>query len=230
VIAAFKAQVADAARRANYRPKRYTRIRFQYHNNVKPRRQSHATDAASTSPEWFTPPRVFEVMGVEFDMDPASPGADIVPWIPAKQHLTRAEDGLTTPWEGFVWCNPSYGVRNGMQKWIDKFVVHGNGVILLPGYTYTKWFHDFMSAVDLILFPLFKLNFISPRLPAGRNATLSNCLAASGEQGQAALRNAAASGFGKLFIPEKVFAPRNWQSGSIAAITETSDGRDEIGK
>lgn len=71
-------------------------------------------------------------MGVEFDIDPASPGADIVPWIPAKQHLTRAEDGLTTPWQGFVWCNPPYGVRNGMQKWIDKFVTHGNGVILLP--------------------------------------------------------------------------------------------------
>jgi hypothetical protein len=185
VTAAFKARLADAARRANYRPKfglhLYTRASFQYHNNIKPRRHSNAIDAASTSPVWFTPPRVFEVMGVEFDMDPASPGADIVPWIPAKQHLTRAEDGLTTPWQGFVWCNPPYGVRNGMQKWIDKFVAHGNGVILLPAYTYTQWSHNVVGAADLILLPLFKTNFISPTMTAGRNATLSNCLAATGE-------------------------------------------------
>ena len=76
-------------------------------------------------------------MGVEFDMDVASPGCDSVPWIPAKQHLTHAEDGLTTPWNGFVWCNPPYGLRSGKQKWIEKFVAHGNGVILLPAYTYT---------------------------------------------------------------------------------------------
>jgi hypothetical protein len=53
--------------------------------------------------------KVFTAMGVEFDMGVASPGRDNVPWIPAKQHLTHAEDGLTTPWHGFVWCNPPYG-------------------------------------------------------------------------------------------------------------------------
>ncbi len=36
------------------------------------------------SKEWYTPRYIFEDIGIEFDMDVASPGKDIVPWIPAK--------------------------------------------------------------------------------------------------------------------------------------------------
>jgi hypothetical protein len=47
---------------------------------------------------------------------------------------------------------------------------------------------------------LFKLNFINPNQPVQRrNCTLSNCLAAIGEKGQTALRNAANTGFGQRF-------------------------------
>lgn len=161
----------------------------QLHKNVKPR---------STNTEWYTPKRVFDAMNVEFDLDPASPGKDIVSWIPATTHLTIAEDGLTTAWQGFTWLNPPYGIRNGMLKWIEKFVQHGNGVIPLPGYTYTKWFHDFVPYTDLLLLPLFKLQFTSPTFINTRNCTTSNVLAAIGERGQQALRNAAATGFGRL--------------------------------
>src|SRR4029077_18348264 len=45
--------------------------------------------AETRSVEWFTPPRIFECMpGVEFDLDPASPGRDRVPWVPARRHIT----------------------------------------------------------------------------------------------------------------------------------------------
>jgi hypothetical protein len=184
-IAEFKARLRHSG------PKRK-----QYHNGIKPR---HGTDTLSDSLEWFTPRIVFQAMEIVFDIDVASPGAETVPWIPAKRHITKEENGLTTPWEGVVWCNPPYGLRRGMQHWIDKFVSHGNGVIMLPGYTYTRWFHDFVSEADCILFPLSKLQFINPALPESRNCTLSNCLGAIGETGKTALRNAAASGFGKLF-------------------------------
>jgi hypothetical protein len=84
-----------------------------------------------------------------------------------------------------------------MQKWIDRFVAHGSGVIMLPGYTYTRWFHDFVSKADCVLFPLYNLQFINPALPPKRgNCTPSNVLGAMGETGRAALRNAAASGCG----------------------------------
>jgi hypothetical protein len=75
---------------------------FQFHNNIKPR---------STDAEWYTPGKVFDAMGVEFDLDPASPGAEIVPWIPAKRHLTKAENGLVTPWEGFVWLTSLWAAQ-----------------------------------------------------------------------------------------------------------------------
>jgi hypothetical protein len=177
------------------------RTRFQYHNNVKRRRHYNSTDARSAIMHWLTPPKVFDLMRVEFCMDVASPGADIVPWIPAKRHLTIAEDGLKTPWEGFIWCNPPYGLHNGMQAWIAKFVAHRNGVILLPSYTYTRWFHDFVLETDCVLFPRSKLQFINPALsPAKRNSTLSNCLAAIGEKGAAALQRAAQNGFGSLLV------------------------------
>jgi hypothetical protein len=43
-----------------------------------------------------------------------------VPWIPARKHLTKAEDGLMTPWEGLCWCNPLYGIHHGMLKWVER--------------------------------------------------------------------------------------------------------------
>jgi len=190
-IAAFKSKIASAIRVHNS-------MGLQYHNNVKSTRHPNLTDAASHSREWYTPPRVFDAMGVEFDLDPASPGADVVPWIPSRKHLTITDDGLAAAWSGFVWLNPPYGIRYGMQKWIDRFVAHRNGIILLPGYTYTKWFHNFIVETDCHLFPLNKFQFISPLSPNGSNSTMANFLAAIGEMGVAALRTAAANGLGKL--------------------------------
>ena len=55
--------------------------------------------------EWYTPPHVFRAMGLDaengeiFDMDVASPGREITPWIPALTFFT--ERGLERPWSGF---------------------------------------------------------------------------------------------------------------------------------
>jgi hypothetical protein len=203
-IAEFKSRIAEAANTANYRLKTWEPVekgsQYRYHNNVKPYRHFNATDLESTSNEWFTHRKCLKHYGSNSVWTPASPGRDAVPWIPAKEHLTKADDGLITPWEGFVWLNPPYGLRNGMQKWIDRFVEHGNGVILLPGYTYTQWFQNFVTKVDGILFPLFKLHLINPHQEKQRCTCMSsNCLAAIGEKGRTALHNAVATGFGKLF-------------------------------
>jgi hypothetical protein len=99
-----------------------------------------------------------------------------------------------------VWLNPPYGQRNGMQAWLDKFVQHGNGVILLPAYTYTGWWHDFIGQTDLVLFTLYKLQFIRhpPVAKKSSNCTLSNAMLAIGDRGVTALQNAARNGLGKL--------------------------------
>ena len=55
---------------------------------------THERNPATTRDEWYTPPEVFEALGETFDLDPASPGKSKVPWIPAKEHWTRKDDGL----------------------------------------------------------------------------------------------------------------------------------------
>jgi phage N-6-adenine-methyltransferase len=49
---------------------------------------------------------------------------------------------LSQPWasaDGFWWCNPPYG--RGIERWVEKGVTEGGGVMLLPARTDTKWFH-----------------------------------------------------------------------------------------
>jgi hypothetical protein len=58
-----------------------------------------------TSDEWFTPKWIFDSMpGVVFDLDPAAPPGG-VPWIPARCHYSKVDDGLSQPWYGLCWLN-----------------------------------------------------------------------------------------------------------------------------
>ena len=93
--------------------------------------------AVSNSVEWYTPKSVFDALGVGFDLDVCSPGLDKT-WVPAECALTIADDGLTSPWHGFVWCNPPYG--KGIDKWINRMAEHNNGIALLPARPDTAWF------------------------------------------------------------------------------------------
>jgi hypothetical protein len=78
--------------------------------------------------ERFTPAWVFDGLGMQFDLDPASP-IGIETFVPARVKLTREDDGLDAEWHGSVWCNPPF---SAMTKWADKFIAHGNGILLGP--------------------------------------------------------------------------------------------------
>jgi hypothetical protein len=80
--------------------------------------------------EWYTPPHVFAALGHSFDMDVASPGRLVTPWIPAVTFLTA--NALSFAWAGFVWMNPPFGARNGLVPWLEKFFAHHNGIALVP--------------------------------------------------------------------------------------------------
>jgi hypothetical protein len=147
--------------------------------------------------EWLTPKELFDAMGVTFDLDPCSPGRDVTPWIPARHFYTIADDGLTQPWCGLVWMNCPYGLRNGILRWIAKFVAHGDGVALVTDFTATEWYHELIGNADCIMFVKPKIQFL-PR-QAGRGNALGSTLVAIGKRGISALENAERNGRGICF-------------------------------
>jgi hypothetical protein len=59
------------------------------------------------SDDWYTPPELFDALGLTFDLDPCSPGPSH--WVPARQVFTKQEDGLAQAWSGLVFMNPPFG-------------------------------------------------------------------------------------------------------------------------
>jgi hypothetical protein len=90
-----------------------------------------------TSDDYYTPPYIFEALGVEFDMDVSAPPGG-VPWIPAKRSLSVIEDGLITDWHGKVWCNPPY---SNVTPWAKKLIAHNNGIALVQ-MAKSAWFYQ----------------------------------------------------------------------------------------
>lgn len=98
--------------------------------------------------EWYTPSWVFRSIGVEFDLDPCSPGSPPSS-VPAKRHLTKADNGLGAEWRGSVWLNPPFSSK---REWYEKLVRHGDGIALMPARTETHDFQDYMNAAAALLF------------------------------------------------------------------------------
>ena len=53
--------------------------------------------------DWYTPPDIFDALGLIFDLDPCSPGP--AHWVPARKIYTKEDDGLVQPWSGTVFMN-----------------------------------------------------------------------------------------------------------------------------
>lgn len=86
-----------------------------------------AIDNVLDSDDWYTPAWVFDGLGVTWDLDVAAPDGG-APNVPALAHYTVADDGLTSPWHGWVWCNPPY---SSPTAWCRKWATHEPGGCLL---------------------------------------------------------------------------------------------------
>lgn len=128
--------------------------------------------------DWYTPPEIFDALGVTFDLDPCSPGRGH--WVPARSIYTKDDDGLAQAWHGLVWMNPPFGGRNGHVPWLAKFFAHGNGIGLARAYTSSGWWHDWMPKADAIVFPRGKTKFIRPDGSVGKSPGHGVALFASG--------------------------------------------------
>lgn len=152
--------------------------------------------------EWYTPPEIFDALGVEFDLDVASPGQLVTPWIPAQKFITAAS--LDDHWRGFVWMNPPFGGRNGLIPWLMKFFDHGDGIALVPDRTSAPWFQTFAPKADTLLFTRGKIKFIDAKGARGESPAQGTCLMAVGPTGALALHRAARAGLGLLAVPHPV--------------------------
>ncbi len=146
--------------------------------------------------EWYTPHYVFNAMGCTFDLDVASPGKAVTPWIPAVSFITH--DSLSTYWRGFVWMNPPFGGRNGLVPWLTKFFDHGDGVALVPDRTSAPWWQQFVRRADLTLFVGRKIRFIDASGNEGKSPAQGTCLWAIGARGREALYRAKFNDLGYL--------------------------------
>jgi DNA N-6-adenine-methyltransferase Dam len=151
--------------------------------------------------EWYTPPYVFSALGCSFDLDVASPGKRVTPWIPAACFIES--DSLLVPWAGFVWMNPPFGPRNGISPWLEKFMCHRNGIALTPDRTSAPWWQAFAPEAHAILFVAPKIKFIGADGKPGKSPAQGTCLMAKGLRGVEALYRAATAQLGVLTIPSR---------------------------
>lgn len=149
------------------------------------------------SVEWYTPPEVFEALGLQFDLDPCSPGAGKT-FVPARKHYTEAEDGLASPWHGCVFVNPPYSKHTA--AWMRKFAQHRNGVALVFSRTGARWFQEFLADADVICFISGRVRFFRGNTTdrAGDNPGADSMLVGYGEKATRAILN---SGLGVCVHP-----------------------------
>lgn len=129
---------------------------------------------------WLTPPEVIADLG-PFDLDPCAEA--VRPWDTATRHLTTKDDGLASPWDGFVWLNPPYGPQT--WKWLARLADHeGGGIALVFARTETRGFvSQVWGKATALRFLHGRLHFHYPngdRAPA--NAGAPSVLVAYGEE------------------------------------------------
>lgn len=149
----------------------------------------------STTNTWITPRSVLDPLG-HFDMDPCA--ADTMPWQTADVMITKAQNGLTTPWRGRIWCNPPYG--NECAAFLSKMSTHREGgLALIFVRTDTRAWHEFiLHSAKYIFFYKGRLKFCKEDGTAGGTANAPSCLVAWCESERPVLEALEAAGKGKL--------------------------------
>ena len=100
-----------------------------------------------------TPAYVYEALGL-FDLDPCAGESTSIG--ATNYALERNEDGLSLEWRGLVFCNPPFSEK---EKWIDKIIRHGEGILLLPERGSTPWFGPLAEASGKYFVMGKKINF-----------------------------------------------------------------------
>lgn len=153
---------------------------------------SHESHASGTT-VWLTPPHILDALG-PFDLDPCA-APQPRPWPTAREHYTKADNGLRQPWHGRVWLNPPYGATASVP-FLRRMVEHGRGTALLFARTETQQFRIHVwGAASALLFLAERLHFHRP--DGGRaaaNAGAPSVLVAYGTEDAMRLKDSGIAG------------------------------------
>lgn len=149
---------------------------------------THESSAATVPVEWYTPPEIFDALGITFDLDPCHPNTPTC--VPAHNKITPPQDGLIAQWHGNIWLNPPYGKQT--QHWLQRLTEHGNGIALVFARTDAAWFQHQLRNATAICFIAGRVKFINGQTgqPAGSPGA-GSALIAYGTQNAAALHHSA---------------------------------------
>lgn len=142
------------------------------------------------TPEWVIKP-----LGV-FDLDPC---AGIDTWHAIWNTRMKTDGGgLTQDWSGLVWCNPPFSQK---ELWIEKFIKHGNGILLLPERGSAPWFGPLAKACGCYFVMGKKINFIG-------GSSSNNVGSVLFPMGKIAIERIKNSGLPGHFVNVEYFNPR----------------------
>lgn len=142
---------------------------------------AHESIASSVPIEWYTPPEIFEALGITFDLDPCSPPFNRCSYVPARNRISLPDDGLATKWDGNVWLNPPYGRQTPI--WLKKLSEHGCGIALTYSRTDTSWFQDAARKSTGVIFIAKRIKFINGETgQPGQQPGAGSCLIIYGEE------------------------------------------------
>lgn len=159
-----------------------------------------AYEAAGETDDWYTPKYIFDALGLEFDLDPASPpeGPRYVPL--SRGGVFYWERGLEQPWRGVVWMNPPFGNQKTKRAWLTKFFDHGNGVALVPDRTSAPWFQEYAPRAECVCFVAPKIKFERPDGTRGESPGTGTALMGVGAVAASAVQSC---GLGITMTPDK---------------------------
>jgi hypothetical protein len=140
------------------------------------------------SDEYYTPKYIFDALGCRFDMDVAAPLDRRFVSVPTETFVHR--DSLEHEWNGFVWCNPPFGGRNGLIPWVNKMLLHNRGIFLAPDRTSASWWQSLASYAHCTLFVHGKIKFVRPDGSIAKQPSNGTTLFGYGPQAFEAFLNA----------------------------------------
>lgn len=117
---------------------------------------------SSARQDWTTPPALFRRLDAEFrfTLDAAASPENAL----CSRYFTEAEDALSQPWTGRVFCNPPYSAKVG--QWVaygwHEVYAHRHAevvVMLVAARTDTAWFHQYALSGAEIRFIRGRLRF-----------------------------------------------------------------------